>query len=116
MRISRALFYLTFNGVYQNTNGIGRQTATITGTDGRHWSDIRDEFGPSAFFVVTPAPYNTNIWGVSTDNARHIKSITEATDGKLFSVPVADDSIWSVETWRRLCAASADVIERELAT
>jgi len=46
MRLGRALFYLTFNGVHQNTNGIGRQTATMVGTVERHWAELCNEFGP----------------------------------------------------------------------
>src|SRR5438477_4014396 len=108
----RAIFYLTFNGVHQNTNGIGRQTATMIGMVERHWAQISDEFGQTAFFVVTPAPYNKKLWGISGDRPRHVRSVAQRTGGALYSLPVPDDTFWNVATWRSLCQDSAKTIKK----
>jgi glycosyltransferase involved in cell wall biosynthesis len=107
---SRALVYLTFNGVYQNTNGIGRQTATIVGTVERHWAAICEEFGPTSFFVVTPAAYNALMWGTSVDGPLHVQAAAERTGGTLSSLIVPDGEFWSVCTWRILCEAAGQRI------
>lgn len=110
MRASRAICYLTFNGVYQNTNGIGRQTSTMVGTVSHHWDEVAQAFGPTAFSVITPSPYNEMIWGTDILWPDHVRSVARRTGGDLITLNVSGERFWSVATWRTLCEGAASAI------
>ena len=106
--MKRAIFYLTFNGVYNVSNGIGTQTQTFLNGIHHHYSRFVELFGKVAIHIVSPVycPHNTRNYSLSL--LRRTKRITRATNGALHLLPF-DTSypFWSRRTWEALSRGAA---------
>jgi glycosyltransferase involved in cell wall biosynthesis len=106
----RALVYATYNGVFSNTNGIGRQTKTFLATVARHRGRLESVAGPFDVHVVAPVPI-AHRWGFCADDLAYARSIVDSARGKIHFCP-APRSIgpfWSVASWEALSAGAAAV-------
>lgn len=109
-RVDRALVYATYNGVFNNTNGIGRQTKTMLSTLARYHREWCREVAPFDFHLVAPLPLPAH-WGYSGDDLAHAHVVTEAAGGRVHYCPLPTEPahFWSRTTWEAMsisCAAA----------
>jgi glycosyltransferase involved in cell wall biosynthesis len=112
-----ALFYLTYNGVYNFTNGIGTQTQLLL----RGLECVKDEverqFGTLAVHVVCPLPDQTT-WGYDAAFFGRQQARIAALGGHLHLVPYKSQSdleLWDIRSWRTLCEQVAPLLQSKLA-
>ncbi|MHB8576284.1 MAG: glycosyltransferase family 4 protein [Dehalococcoidia bacterium] len=113
-RVRRAIFYLTYNGVFNNTNGIGTQTKTFLAGMLRHHDELRAEFGEFAVHLVSEI-YRTDWWGYSEADLAYARGATRALDGEVHFCPYSTytDEFWSPESWLALSTAAAATVLNE---
>ncbi|WP_328769480.1 glycosyltransferase family 4 protein [Streptomyces sp. NBC_00286] len=112
INLKRGILYCTYNGVCNNTNGIGRQTKTLLGTLDERRADLVSMLCPFTVDVAFPAP-GTRTLAYSEDDLVWAQRVIEKSDGRLFKLPSgATSGLWSVDTWEALSREAADVAVR----
>jgi hypothetical protein len=112
-----ALFYLTYNGVYNFTNGIGTQTQLLLGGLECLKDEVERQFGTLDVHVVCPLPDQTT-WGYDLAFFRQQQERLTALGGDLHLVPYksqAEQELWDIRSWHALCAQVAPLLRSRLA-
>jgi glycosyltransferase involved in cell wall biosynthesis len=107
-----ALFYLTYNGIYNLTNGIGTQTQLLLGGLERLHAELETLYGPIDIHVVCPQP-NALTWGYDEAFLRCQQQRLETLGGRLHFVPFASQpaqELWDIRSWQTLCDAAAPLL------
>lgn len=109
----RALFYLTYNGIYNFTNGIGTQTQLLLRGLERFSSVLEKQYGPLPLYVICPQP-DAHTWGYDAAFLRRQQERILALRGQLHLLPYkqhAESELWDVATWHYLCEQAARFID-----
>jgi glycosyltransferase involved in cell wall biosynthesis len=107
-----AIFYLTYNGLYNFTNGIGTQTQLlISGLEVLRESLVR-QYGPIDVHLVCPSP-DAQTWGYDQAFFQRQKERLAALDGQVHLIsykrePAQD--LWEIRSWRALCQNVAPLL------
>ncbi|MGQ4810537.1 D-inositol-3-phosphate glycosyltransferase [Candidatus Entotheonellaceae bacterium PAL068K] len=111
-----AILYLTYNGVYNFTNGIGTQTQLLlTGLE-HCLPDLEAEFGQMALHVACPAPDQWT-WGYDPRLFRQQQERIAALGGQVHLVPYKahpQQELWDIHAWRTLSFAVTPWIRQHL--
>jgi glycosyltransferase involved in cell wall biosynthesis len=110
-QFDRALVYATYNGVYNNTNGIGRQTKTMLSTLARHYVRWSDELGGFDFHLIAPLPLQAH-WGYSRTDLSYAATVTHSAGGRVHycPLPTGASDFWSRPTWEALSTSCGAVV------
>ncbi|WP_433184263.1 glycosyltransferase family 4 protein [Actinoallomurus sp. CA-150999] len=101
------MLYITYNGICNNTNGIGRQTKTLLSLLQNRYDSIVEHVGPVTFDFAFPAP-NRRTLAYSQTDLEWAHDIVKSRGGRLYRLPHSESSsLWSVEAWRRLSESAA---------
>jgi glycosyltransferase involved in cell wall biosynthesis len=114
MCMARAIFYLTYNGIFNNTNGIGTQTKTFLAGISYHFAALCDEFGELAIHLVGPV-YDAGWWGYSPADLAYARKTVAGLGGSLHFCPYRtfDDEFWTPASWLALSMAAAATVLAE---
>jgi len=109
--MARSIFYLTYNGVFNNTNGIGTQTKTFLSGIDRHYTALAAEFGAFDVHLIAPIP-NKDWWGYSDVDLAHACDVVRRHGGELHYCPyrVDGNDFWSPSGWLTVSAAAATIV------
>lgn len=114
----KALFYLTYNGIYNFTNGIGTQTQLLLRGLERLRHTLTQRYGPFDLHVVCPLP-DEHTWGYDAAFFQCQKQRLAALQGQLHCLPYrsqAHTELWDVATWQHLSAQAARIIQQQRQT
>lgn len=107
-----AIIYLTYNGLYNFTNGIGTQTQLLLrGMEVLHERFPR-QYGPLHLHMVCPQP-DAATWGFDTGFFQQQQQRVRALGGECHSIPYKThpaQDLWDIDRWHHLCAAAAQLI------
>jgi glycosyltransferase involved in cell wall biosynthesis len=107
-----AIFYLTYNGIYNFTNGIGTQTQLLLRGMERLQPAFERQYGPSTLHVVCPRPDDAT-WGYDPQFLQTQQQRLAALGGQLHFIPYQarpGDDLWNVARWHMLCAEAAQLL------
>jgi len=107
-----AIFYLTYNGIYNFTNGIGTQTQLLLRGLERLQPALERQYGPIHLHVVCPRPDDAT-WGYDPQFLRTQQQRLAALGGQLHFIPYKSrpaDDLWDVARWHTLCAEAAKLL------
>lgn len=109
--MTNAVFYLTYNGVFNNTNGIGTQTRTFLSGMEQHHAVLAREFGDFNVHLIAPVP-NERWWGYSPDALAYAHTIARRLGGGVHFCPylTGDDDFWSAPSWLAISTAAAAIV------
>jgi glycosyltransferase involved in cell wall biosynthesis len=100
-----AIFYLTYNGLYNFTNGIGTQTQLlITGFEVIQEALI-SAYGPIEVHVICPLP-DAHTWGYDHAFFQRQQRRLAALGGRVHLVPYKREpgqDLWEIRSWETLC-------------
>ena len=108
----RALFYLTFNGIYNNNNGIGTQSKLLLEGVARYYKDFSSDYGKFSLNIITPIYNKKTTLDYSQDDLDYAREITESTGGEVFFCPYEynTDLFWDVDSWRTMSIGAAAIV------
>lgn len=108
--MKKAIFYLTFNGIFNDTNGIATQTINTIKMISEQRVDLESLYGEIDFYTVCPEP-NDKSWGYQKSYFDSIKRQLKTSNINLHLCQI-DNSIdfWDVRNWKILCDNAADYI------
>ena len=107
-----AIFYLTYNGIYNFTNGIGTQTQLLLRGLERLRPAFERLYGPITLHIVCPRP-NDATWGYDPQFLQTQQQRLAALGGQLHFIPYQsrpEDDLWEVARWHTLCAEAAQLL------
>jgi len=111
----KAIFYLTYNGIYNFTNGIGTQTQLLLRGLERLQPALEGAYGPLQLHVVCPRPDEAT-WGYDPQFLQTQQQRLEALGGQLHFISYKsrpEDDLWDVARWHTLCAEAAQLLLRQ---
>lgn len=106
--MKRTIIYLSFNGVFNYTNGIGTQTKTLLSGIDSNIDYFQKRFGRIDLHIITPE-YSTASLGFDIEHIQYARSTTQRLGGGVHTCAYAIDNsdFWSTENWERLCFSAA---------
>jgi glycosyltransferase involved in cell wall biosynthesis len=112
-----AIFYLTYNGLYNFTNGIGTQTQLlISGFEVLRETLVR-QFGPIDLHVICPEP-DAHTWGYDHSFFQRQQQRLAVLGGYVHLIPykreLAQD-LWEIRSWKALCENVAPLLRTQAA-
>jgi glycosyltransferase involved in cell wall biosynthesis len=112
-----AIFYLTYNGLYNFTNGIGTQTQLlISGLEALRETLVR-RYGPIDVHVASPAP-DTHTWGYDHAFFQRQQERLAKIDGHVHLIPYKKEptqDLWEIRSWKALCQNVAPLLRTQTA-
>ncbi len=110
-----ALFYLTYNGLYNFTNGIGTQTQLFLSGLERLRTTIEACYGPLDTHVVAPQPEGPT-WGYDPVFFQQQQQRIEALGGRVHLLPYQGHphrELWSIPSWDILSQGAAALLHTQ---
>jgi|SRR5208283_2636782 len=112
-----AIFYLTYNGLYNFTNGIGTQTQLlISGLEVLREMLVR-RYGPIDLHVVCPSP-DAHTWGFDQAFFQRQQERLAPLGGHVHLIPYKRESsqdLWEIPSWKALCQNVAPLLHTQTA-
>ena len=112
-----AIFYLTYNGLYNFTNGIGTQTQLlITGLEVLRETLLR-RYGPIDVHLVCPSP-DAHTWGYDHAFFQRQQERLASLGGYVRLIPFKREptqDLWEIPSWKALCQNVAPLLHTEAA-
>jgi glycosyltransferase involved in cell wall biosynthesis len=112
-----AIFYLTYNGLYNFTNGIGTQTQLlISGLEALREMLAR-EYGPIDVHVVCPEP-DARTWGYNDAFFQRQQERLAGLGGSVHLIPYKRETtqdLWEIPSWKALCQNVAPLLHTQTA-
>src|SRR5215813_9534253 len=112
-----AIFYLTYNGIYNFTNGIGTQTQLLLRGLERLRADFERQYGPIDLHVICPLP-DAATWGYDQQFLQMQQQRLMALGGALHYIPYKsrlEEDLWEVTRWHHLCAEAVPLLVQQCA-
>jgi glycosyltransferase involved in cell wall biosynthesis len=110
----KGIFYLTFNGIFNYTNGIGTQTKLLLDGFDFFKDKLENNYGNIKLNIITPK-YNKNFPSYSYYDSKYSKDKIKSVDGNIFfcknSKRIRD--FWTTGYWHSLSRESAEIIKKE---
>jgi glycosyltransferase involved in cell wall biosynthesis len=107
-----ALFYLTYNGLYNFTNGIGTQTQLLlSGMEALHETLVA-QYGPIDTHLVCPLP-DERTWGYDPAFFGRQQHRIAALGGQVHLIPYQAQpaqELWDIRSWEALCRHVAPLL------
>lgn len=107
-----ALFYLTYNGVYNFTNGIGTQTQLLLSGMEAMRETLAVSYGPIDVHVVCPLP-DGRTWGYDQAFFDQQRQRLVALGGQVHFIPYQtqpEQELWEIRSWQALCSNVAPLL------
>jgi glycosyltransferase involved in cell wall biosynthesis len=115
--VRNAIFYLTYNGLYNFTNGIGTQTQLlISGLEVLRAMLVR-RYGPIDVHVVCPSP-DPHTWGYDHAFFQRQQDRLAPLGGHAHLIPYKREptqDLWEIPSWKALCQNVAPLLHAQAA-
>jgi glycosyltransferase involved in cell wall biosynthesis len=112
-----ALFYLTYNGLYNFTNGIATQTQTlISGLEAIHEALV-EQYGRIDVHVICPLP-DAHTWGFDDAFFQRQQRRLARLGGQVHLIPYQEQpgqDLWEIRSWQALCQNVAPLLHTQTA-
>lgn len=112
-----AIFYLTYNGLYNFTNGIGTQTQLlIAGLEALQETLVR-LYGSIDLHVVCPTP-DADTWGYDQAFFQRQQERLGRLGGYVHFIPYKQETaqdLWEIGSWKSLCQNVAPLLHTQTA-
>jgi glycosyltransferase involved in cell wall biosynthesis len=115
--VRNAIFYLTYNGLYNFTNGIGTQTQLLISGLEAIQEALITTYGPIDVHVVCPLP-DAHTWGYDHAFFQQQQQRLAALGGQVHLIPYKRDlvqDLWELRSWKSLCQNVAPLLHTQTA-
>jgi glycosyltransferase involved in cell wall biosynthesis len=112
-----AIFYLTYNGLYNFTNGIGTQTQLLIGGLEVVREMLMDRYGAIDVHLVCPSP-DAHTWGYDDAFFQRQRERLARLSGYVHIIPYKREptqDLWEIRSWEALCRNAAPLLRTQTA-
>ena len=110
------IFFLTYDGFYNFTSGIGTQTRTFLEGLCASVSSMTDILGEFEVNLIVPA-YDNTVDGYREEHILYSRKLVSRLNGRVFTCTSEFDKVgskfWTVDNWKQMCISSSDIILKE---
>jgi len=113
----KAIFYLTYNGLYNFTNGIGTQTQLLISGLELLQETLVKRYGPIDVHVVCPSP-DAHTWGYDHAFFQRQRERLALLGGHVHLIPYKREpsqDLWEISSWKTLCQNVASLLHTQAA-
>ena len=109
--MKQAIFYLSYNGIFNLTNGVGTQAKTFIDGITKYKKSFYRKFGKFDVHAITQLP-KIDDWGYSPSYLKEMETKIDSLGGKIHFAPyeVKKNELWSVTGWTALSTSAASII------
>jgi glycosyltransferase involved in cell wall biosynthesis len=110
-----AIFYLTYNGLYNFTNGIGTQTQLLIAGLEALRERLAKTYGSIDLHVICPEP-DANTWNYDHGFYQRQRDRIRRLGGQVHLIPYkqhADQDLWELSSWKSLCQNVAPLLREQ---
>jgi glycosyltransferase involved in cell wall biosynthesis len=110
-----AIFYLTYNGLYNFTNGIGTQTQLLISGLEVLREMLVGQYGPIDVHLVCPAP-DAHTWGYDHAFFQRQQERLALLGGHVHLIPFKREptqDLWEIPSWKALCQNVAPLLHTQ---
>ena len=107
-----AIFYLTYNGLYNFTNGIGTQTQLLLGGLEVMREILAARYGDIDLHMVCPLP-DARTWGYDQTFFEQQRQRVMTLGGQVHLIPYqkgTTQELWNIPSWQTLCENAAPLL------
>lgn len=116
MNMKNGIFFLTYDGYYNFTSGIGTQTKTLLRGIDRYYKKYSRIFGDFEINLIIPK-FDKSVYGYSEEDIHWANGIIEKFGGKVYvcdsELDRADSDFWTSNNWERVSRSAASIIGKE---
>jgi glycosyltransferase involved in cell wall biosynthesis len=112
-----AIFYLTYNGLYNFTNGIGTQTQLLISGLEATQEALTTRYGPVDVHIVCPLP-DAHTWGYDRAFFQRQQQRLAGLGGHVHLIPYKQEpaqDLWEIRSWKSLCQNVAPLLHAQAA-
>lgn len=113
--MKNAIFFLTYDGYYNFTSGIGSQTQIFLQGINFYKDKYFKEYGEFEINIIVPN-FDKTSYGYNETNIKFCNEILNNFNGNIFvvesEIDKADTKFWTVGNWEKICKASAEMISK----
>jgi glycosyltransferase involved in cell wall biosynthesis len=112
-----AIFYLTYNGLYNFTNGIGTQTQLLISGLEALQETLARQYGSIDVHVVCPSP-DKHTWGYDPAFLQRQQERLARLGGYVKFIPYKREptqDLWEIRSWKALCENVAPLLHKQAA-
>ena len=112
-----AIFYLTYNGLYNFTNGIGTQTQLLISGLEAAMEGLARQYGSIDLHIVCPLP-DAHTWGYDPYFFQRQQQRLARLGGYVHLIPyklVPAQDLWEIRSWKALCQNVAPLLQSQTA-
>jgi glycosyltransferase involved in cell wall biosynthesis len=112
-----AIFYLTYNGLYNFTNGIGTQAQLLISGLEAMQEALVTRYGPIDLHIICPSP-DAHTWGYDHAFFQRQQARLAGLGGQVHLVPYKREpaqDLWEVRSWKSLCQNVAPLVHSQTA-
>ena len=111
--MKKGIFYLTYNGYYNYSTGIGTQTKLFLGGIDSYYEQLKSSYGDFEINLVVPR-YDHTVDGYNKSHVNYADNIINKYGGAVYMCDSAmekrDDGFWTVSNWERLTPSASSII------
>ena len=114
--MKNGIFFLTYNGYYNFTSGIGTQTNTFLRGIEAYYKKFEKIYGEFEINLIVPE-FDRTVDGFSQKYIDFADEIVNKLGGKVYkcdsSLDIANTDFWTVSNWERICVSASAIILEE---
>lgn len=111
--MKNGIFYLTYNGYYNYSTGIGTQTKLFLDGIDSYYEKFKSIYGDFEINLVVPR-YDHTVDGYNKSHVTYADNIINKYGGEVFMCDSAmekgEDGFWTVSNWERLTPSASSII------
>ncbi len=114
--MKKGIFFLTYDGYYNFTSGIGTQTKTFLKGIEAYYCKYSELYGEFEVNLIVP-DFDNTVYGYNKQDIRYANKIISKFGGKVYkcasSLDKDDTNFWTSTNWKNVSASAASIILRE---
>ncbi len=114
--MKNGIFFLTFDGYYNFTSGIGTQTKTFLRGIEFHYEKYAEKYGDFEINLIVPTFDNT-VYGFDQEHIDYANTIINKFGGSIYTCASVLDKdgadFWTVTNWEKMSTSAAEIILKE---
>jgi D-inositol-3-phosphate glycosyltransferase len=114
--MKNGIFYLTYNGYYNHTTGIGTQTKLFLSGISSCYERFRSSYGDFEINLVVPK-FDKTVDGYEESHIIYADTIIDNYGGEVYvcdsAMEKGEDGFWTVDNWERITPSAASIVCNE---
>ena len=114
--MKNGIFFLTYDGYYNYTSGIGTQTKTFLKGIEKYYENFASCYGDFEINLIVPR-FDETVYGYNKNDVDFANEIVHKTGGNVYacnsSLDKEGSDFWIIDNWKKVSFSAADIVLKE---